>query len=81
VQPSLSPSCDNNLNGDIHYEGVWELLYADLNRTNNCPQGRWGHTLAVYRNKLILYGGLSTNNEALDDIWMIDLDKIGTGTI
>ena len=55
-----------------------EELSVTLFRAINLPEGREGHSMAAYKNLLIIFGGCGggkDDNDSFDDLWIVDVEN------
>jgi hypothetical protein len=52
-----------------------DLNWKKLQQSDDGPEGRYGHFLGSYDNKLIVFGGKSSKMTELNDLWVYNLDS------
>lgn len=57
------------LPGDEAHEWVW----AQVHQQEGAPPGRYGHSLDLVRDKLIMFGGM-TGSSYLNDLYLLEVD-------
>lgn len=53
----------------------WSKMNANENDDNITPAQRAGHSLVSVNNTILMYGGITTNNVYLDELWQYDIDN------
>ncbi|MBW0493722.1 hypothetical protein O181_033437 [Austropuccinia psidii MF-1] len=45
-----------------------------------CPEGRYGHSVAIIGSKFFIFGGQTDNGRFMNDLWSFDLHKLKSGS-
>jgi hypothetical protein len=61
------------LEGEITDNLSWSILEVDPSIS---PPSRYGHYMTFFDNHLIVFGGKNFNDKLLNDLWVMDLEKM-----
>lgn len=58
-----------------------QWVHIQLQEGSTAPVERHGHSLCVYKNKLVLFGGTPDGSSGLNDVLFFDTDKAAWTTV
>lgn len=56
----------------LHLEKLDHFIWSDLSNSKNSPKKLRNHTAVVYKQFMVIFGGLNEENKSSSNIWMYD---------